>query len=140
MKKSMMKVITLIMVAVIAAATLCACGGKSCNGYYTMTNPSGTKYALCIDGKTAIYLCGRGDAWPVYEGNVEKADEGVDLYFPDQGGRGGYMELYDYSPLHVKISDDGTRLYLSSDSNDWSTDTYDKVSKSDYETFIEDLK
>ena len=50
------------------------------------------------------------------------------------------MELYDYSPLHVKISDDGTRLYLSSDSNDWSTDTYDKVSKSDYETFIEDLK
>ena len=135
----MKKKITACFAIMLLAFTLTACGGddskkETLDGYYTMYSPSGKAYGLVIDGDTAIYETNANNYPSMVSGNVESAEEGVDLYFEASGWMYEY-EPCEFNPYHAKLSDDGTRLYLSADSDDWITDTYLKVSESAYETF-----
>lgn len=127
-------------VMMLLAVMLIGCGGseeEKLDGYYTMYSSSGKAYGLVIDGDTAIYETNRNNYPSYVTGNIESAEEGIDIYFESVSWLYN-SEPSDYNPLHAKLSDDGTRLYLSSDSGNWITDTYLKVSKSAYETFRKD--
>lgn len=131
----MKKVFAFLMTAVLATVMLSGCGsGSSINGYYIFDRSGGPDYALEISGSKAIIH------YAVYggielEADVEKTDDGADLYF--EASSQVMLQLRQYNPLHAKLSDDGERLYLSSDVSGWSTDTYQKVSKQEFEAFIE---
>lgn len=135
------KIVGIGIVAVIAVVVLVlisslfgAGGSKKLDGYYIYTTSNGRYYALEISGSRAVMHYYKYSA-DEQEANVEKTDDGADLYFIASDTR--YLELERYSPLHAKLSNDGKRVYLSSDSNDWITDAYDRVSKKEFEEFME---
>lgn len=121
------------LIILMLAATLAGCGSnsKGVDGYYICG-----KYALEIHGSTATLHYEPTGKSRVIEATVEKTDEGADLYF----GKSSSVflnDMNDYNPMHVKLSDNGENMYLSSDSEGWSADTYEVVSKEDFEAFIE---
>lgn len=137
------KWIALLVCIVAIAAVVMMCGKKksSIDGYYTWENDS--KYgALIIKGRNVTYQTASNNYYPEYFGAVEKTAGGADLYFDWQGDSySDYYQMLDYSPLHVKLSEDGKHLYLSSDNSKWLTDIYNRVSKKEYEEYYnENLK
>ena len=124
MKKAIVLLSTLVF-----AFVLSGCGKKSLDGFYVFDREDPSydytyQYFLEIDGDTVYYHCNENgsDTWHL-KGYSEKTEDGVDIY----------IDFFSkYTPLHAKLSDDGSRLYLSSDNQKWKTDTYTKVSKDEY--------
>lgn len=137
MKMSKEKITIIAAAVVLFAILLVVCGGgNKADGYYVM-EIGNKNYALEIDGSKVTYLTSNPNYSDVTEGTVEKTKEGVDLYF-ERDGKFLKTNLSDFNPLHVTMSGDGEQLYLSSDSDDWNTDTYRKVSKKEYEKYCEE--
>ena len=119
---------------------LTGCGSKSnsdkVEGYWLYrgaANGYGVIY-LHIDGSHADYYTnleniGSYNYFKHYEGSVEKTEDGVDIYF---------QEYAKYSPLHAKVSEDGSLLYFSSDKDGWNTEIHKRVDKKTYEDDIAD--
>lgn len=132
MKKKLVLIISVAVVLVVIC--LAVFGGKgNMNGYYVM-DIGNKHYGLIIDGSKATYTTDNPNYSDVTYGTVEKADEGVDLYF-EYDGTFLKTNLSNFNPLHAIPSGDGEHLYLSSDSSDWNTDTYRKVSKKEYQEY-----
>ncbi len=133
MKKIVKKLAIICLVTLMLTVTLVGCGKKSVDGYYIFE-----KYALEIHGdKATLHYSPAGQS--VIEATVEKTDEGADLYF----GASDHVllnDMNDYNPMHVKLSADGEKMYLSSDSSGWSADTYDVVSKSEFDKFVKGFR
>lgn len=125
-----------VLLCVVMMFTLAACGGKKVNGYYI--GSSSEDIALEINGDEAVlYVYDSRSSQLIYvTAAVEKADDGVDFYF-NGDATGGYDQLQKYSPLHFALSESGDRAYMDSDSSGWSTDTFDKVSKKEFEDLLE---
>ncbi len=133
MKRITNKLAIICLVTLMLAITLTGCGSKSVDGYYICG-----KYALEIHGDTAtLHYAPAGNS--VIEASVEKTDEGADLYFGESHSV-LLNDMNDYNPMHVKISDNGEKMYLSSDSSGWSADTYDVVSKSEFDEFVKGFR
>lgn len=122
--------------AVLLAICLAVCGKGKTDGYYVM-EIGNKNYGLIIAGNEATYTTNNPNYSDVTYGTVEKATEGVDLYF-EYDGTFLKTNLSDFNPLHAIISNDGEHLYLSSDSSNWNTDTYRKVSKKEYEEYCKE--
>ena len=142
-EKNLTKKIILGCMMVLLTFTLFGCGSKTkkVDGYYTMTVDAQVgmghdHYAIEINGSDVVYHTDRyGSDGHSIKGNIEYGDDGTaNIYIPD-------INLCSYTkfcPLHVELSDDGKRMYLSSDNSDWNTDTYDVVSKADFDDFVEE--
>lgn len=133
MKRITTRLTAICLVTLMLAAIFAGCSSKSVDGYYICG-----KYALKIQGDTAtMYYAVAGIQ--TIEASVEKTDEGADLYF---GASSSVFlnEMNDYNPMHVKLSSDGEKMYLSADSSDWSADTYDVITEKEFNEFIEDAR
>lgn len=139
MKKFTQRLTIICLAVLMLAAALAGCGSKkekNVDGYYVFapTSVGSGTYALEIHGGTAIMHHSHAGSKTV-EGNVEITDEGADLYF--EASRELVLQtLSKYNPFHVRISNDGERMYFSSDSENWITDTYEVVSKKEFEEII----
>ena len=142
-KKNVTKLMLVCILTIGCVFTLFGCGSKTkkVDGYYTMTADAqvGTghdHYAIEIDGSDVVFHTDRyGQNSYNVTGYVEYGDDGkAKIYLSDIT----QCSYSNYCPLYVELSDDGKRMYLSSDNSDWSTDTYDVVSKSDLEAFVEE--
>lgn len=98
-------------------------------GYYTCITNGRNYYALQIDGDRVIGY-GSGTL-PYHEGNISTAENCVYAYFLD-------ADWQRYSPLTITLSDNGEKMYFASEDSRWRTDTYDVVSKSEYEAFLQE--
>ncbi len=134
MKKITVKLTVICLMTLMLVAALTGCSSKGVDGYYVRTTSSGLHYALEIHGDTAsLYYTPAGQT-PI-EASVETTEDGADLYF-GQSPSTFLNEMNDHNPMHVKLSSDGTKLYLSSDVGNWSTDTYEVVTKNEFEELI----
>lgn len=125
----MKKLALTILLCATLILSLAACGGKSksLDGYYTFeaTTVLGADFALEIDGNNAVLYKHLEAPAP---GSVEKTEDGVDIYMT--------TAFTKHSPFHAKLSEDGEHLYLSSDSGEWNTQVFDKVSKREFEDYL----
>ena len=137
MKKFISRFSIICLVTLMFATTLTGCGSKSVDGHYIFEKQQGQVYALEIDGNTATlhYSVARSST---IEATVEKTNEGADLYFGESPST-FLNEWNDFNPMHVKISDDGKKMYLSSDSSGWSAVTFEVVSKAEFNEVIGDF-
>ena len=130
----------ILLIATIAMMLLClvACGKDdkkvSVDGYYVFESASHHDYAIEIKG-SSVTVYTNGNNYPSEQhGTVEHTETGADLYIVREGT--WENQFNDYSPLHVKISEDGTLMYLSSDNSNWTTDTYRKVDKDEFDAVV----
>lgn len=133
-KKRSIAVIVLLIIVILGIR---ACGGGAdYDGYYIMNGDK--HYALCIskDG-TAVYSSDRMN-WRCSIGYMEELEECAALYFNKHYNPEAYVEKY--CPLYVTLSEDGKRMYLSSDNSNWNTDIFEVVDKKTYEAFVEEHK
>lgn len=140
----MKKVTCTILAMIIFCLSLTGCGSssKSLDGYYSFTNHQYYSYYLKIDGSTAAYYSNsfgsvveNNGFHHQFVGNAEKSEDGMKLYFT-----GGMAK---YSPLDVKLSEDGKTLYVSSDSDSehWGgTLSFTKIDKKEWDETFENLK
>ena len=134
MKKCISRFVAVYLAALVLAATLSGCGSKGVDGYYIYEKQQGQVYALEISGSTAaLYYSVAGGQ--TIEASVDKTDEGADLYFGKSPST-FLNEWNDFNPMHVKISDDGQKMYLTSDSSGWSAITFEVVSKTEFNEAI----
>lgn len=135
MKKSIGRFFIISLITLMFAAMLAGCGAKKVDGYYIFEKMQGQIYALEINGDTATlhYSVARNS---VIEATVEKTDEGADLYFGESPSI-FLNEWNDFNPMHVKLSSDGKKMYLSSDVSGWSATAYDVVTKKEFDELIE---
>lgn len=140
MKRNTSKFIVICLMMMFAVA-LVGCGSKGGNGskgvdgYYVYEKQQGQLYALEISGDTAsLYYSVAGGH--TIEASVDKTDEGADLYFGKSPST-FLNEWNDFNPMHVKISDDGKKMYLTSDVSGWSALTFEVVSKKDFDEVID---
>lgn len=134
MKKIISRFVAACLAALMLVATLAGCGSKGVDGYYIYEKQQGQVYALEINGGTAALYYSVAGSTPI-EATVDKTDEGADLYFGESPST-FLNEWNDYNPMHVKISDDGKKMYLSSDSSGWSAVTFEVVSKTEFNEAI----
>lgn len=129
----------ILLIATIAMMLLClvACGKDkkpSVDGYYVFESSTHHDYAIEIKG-SSVTIYTNGNNYPSEQhGTVEHTETGADLYIVREGT--WENQFNDYSPLHVKISEDGTLMYLSSDNSNWTTDTYRKVDKDEFDAVV----
>lgn len=130
--------IVVVLVIIIGILSLVGVGKNRYVGYYILDTGNGfdSVYALCInkDG-TAIYSSNKMN-WKCSIGYTEKDENCVALYFNQHYNPEAYVEKY--CPLYVTLSEDGQRMYLSSDNPNWITDTFDVVDKDTYELFVQE--
>lgn len=135
MKRNTSKLIVICLMTLMLTAALAGCGSKGVDGYYIYEKQQGQIYALEISGDTAaLYYSVAGGH--TIEASVDKTDEGADLYFGESPST-FLNEWNDFNPMHVKISDDGKRMYLTSDSSGWSALTFEVVSKKEFDEAID---
>ncbi len=130
-------VILVAMAIVLIFIILCfrSCGKKnSYVGYYTMEGFYSC--ALCVNKDGTVTYSSNQMNWRCSTGYMEKEKDYAALYFNKHKNPEAYIE--EYCPLFMTLSDDGKRMYLSSDNPDWATDTYDVVEKEDYDAFVEE--
>ena len=135
MKQSTKRFIAICLTLLLLASMLAGCGAKNVDGYYIFEKQQGQIYALEIHGDTAALYYSVAGSTPI-EATVEKTDEGADLYFGESPSV-FLNEWNDFNPMHVKLSSDGKKMYLSSDVSGWSATTYDVVAKKEFDEFIE---
>lgn len=135
MKRNTSKLIVICLMTLMLAAALAGCGSKGVDGYYIYEKQQGQIYALEISGDTAaLYYSAAGGH--TIEASVDKTDEGADLYFGKSPST-FLNEWNDFNPMHVKISDDSKKMYLTSDSSGWSALTFEVVSKKEFDETID---
>ena len=134
MRRIVSRLTVICLMTLMLAAMLASCGSKGVDGYYIFEKQQGQIYALEINGSTAALYYSVAGSTPI-EATVDKTDEGADLYFGESPSI-FLNEWNDFNPMHVKISDDGKKMYLSSDVSGWSAKTYDVVSKKEFDEFI----
>ncbi len=137
MKKIICSTLTIIMLCL----ALAGCGSSKSvdvDGYYCFeSNQSQLKLYLEIDGSDAVFYSNNFNdygygTFEKFSGNVESADDGKDIYFQDQMSK--------YVPLHVKLSENGESLYVSSDNDAWGgTLTFEKTDKKEWKEIVDDL-
>lgn len=135
MKRNTSKLIVICLMTLMLSAALAGCGSKKgVDGYYIYEKQQGQIYALEISGDTAaLYYSVAGGH--TIEASVDKTDEGADLYFGESPST-FLNEWNDFNPMHVKISDDSKKMYLTSDSSGWSALTFEVVSKKEFDEAI----
>lgn len=115
--------------AVIALIAVIFSGKKGgYSGYYTCITDR-NYYAIQIDGDR---ITGYGSGTlPYHEGYISTAENCAYANFIDK-------DWSRYSPFTITLSDNGEKMFFSSENDRWSTDTYDAVSKSEYEAFLQE--
>ncbi|MCM1220292.1 MAG: zinc-ribbon domain-containing protein [Lachnospiraceae bacterium] len=97
------------------------------SGYYTCI-VNGNYYAIQIDGDEII---GYSSMKPSYHnGYISTGENCIYTYFSD-------ARWQQYSPFTITLSDNGEKMYFSSEDARWTTDIYDAVSKSEFEDFFQ---
>lgn len=132
------KIIILIVLAIVLLfIILCfrSCGKKnSYAGYYIVEKNHA--YALCINKDGTVIYSSDQKNWKCSTGYMEKGKDYAALYFNRH--KDPKTDIENFCPLFVTLSNDGKRMYLSSDNPDWATDTFDVVDKEDYKAFVEE--
>lgn len=134
MKKIINRFFVVCLVTLMLAMTLAGCGSKGADGYYIFEKKQGQTYALEINGGAAALYYSVAGSTPI-EATVDNTDEGADLYFGESPST-FLNEWNDFNPMHVKISDDGKKMYLSSDSSGWSAVTFEVITKKEFDKVI----
>lgn len=114
-------------VAVIVLMVVIFSGKKDgYSGYYTCVTAM-NYYAIQIDGDK---ITGYGSGTlPYHEGYLSTAENCAYANFND-------ADWSRYNSFTITLSDNGGKMFFSSESPQWSTDIYDAVSKSEYEAFL----
>lgn len=132
------KKMILVVGAVIVVILLLCClflGKKDrYEGYYIMEGRP--VYALCVNKDGTVTYSSNKMNWACSTGYIEIGEDRAALYFDRHLNPEAYVERF--CPLYMTLSEDGKRMYLSSDNSDWYTDTFDVVDKEEYETFAEE--
>lgn len=139
MKKGILK--KALVLVIMGVLLLSGCGskneGKEVDGYWLCTSAKNGEAAIyiIIDDSHAEYYTNWDDNgvhpenYRNYQGTVEKTEEGADVYI---------SEFAKFSPLHVKKSEDGSKLFMTSDNDNWPTLVFDQTDKETYEADIDD--
>lgn len=88
---------------------------------------------IAKDG-TVIYMRGR----KVYASGYLEKEEGRGVIYFDKFSFDAAEKVQPSCPLYLEKSDNGNRVYLTSDNSNWNTRTFESVNKSEYETIIEE--
>ncbi len=119
-----------IAIAAIALLVIIISGKKDkYSGYYICNINGQSCYAIQIDGDRVTGY-GTGTL-PYHEGSISTTDSHAYADFTDR-------DWERYSPFTITLSEDGRKMYFSSDDSRWSTDTYYVVGKSEYESFLQE--
>jgi len=147
------RISALLLTLLFVMISLCACGAKGSKvkdyaGYYIYEAPnsSNVKFCYCAiniskDGNTTL----RARQYDMNHWNFPRTgvtsgslsiDEDKALFYNTSfEGTDEKINWSNYFPLIFSLLNDGDILYVDSDADGWSADSYTKVDKDEYDSF-----